>query len=487
MLSSASQGVKSSQVGCFGQDTTQLRSRPGKRAWRAEVPASDANKADGAAALRWFYHTFPLAALALDKVEQQHVSYLKGLLQPQSGHGRASVLGRLKLVSEAAARRQQLRVLTPNATFALPHCTHFVSYIRGLPHGSCVKLTQSTRVTPFAKGAFTGMCLAACLFMHAHMGCTAIPPAAVAACPNLGHRVVPCAWAQTPTLTLTTTGAPAMSKNNALYFNGGPGPRHILMMDPACEVDYPEGSMLHAADGTFVSMKLPWVERLHQRVQATLFSLASRWGEMVGHIPRGGRKASASCKFFGGGLKGDTDSGLAMFHAPLDGVSHDKHYHNQNEVRGLLKREVLPRVEKYLYTLLDLPRDALRSMGLSSCFLSYFPSIACGWLFWNELHEDTDVWITILVVLGDCQLGGGFAHPTVGWVHKLCAGDILVINPAVLHSTAEVGDALSDRKIIAIYLSANTFRACATSQSVMREHGLCGGRPNPRKRCKSAS
>ena len=100
------------------------------------MPASDANKADGAAALQWFYATFPLAALALDKVEQQHQAYLKGLLQPQSGHGRASVLNRLKLACAAAARRQQLRVLTPNVAFALPRCTHFVSYTRGLPHGS---------------------------------------------------------------------------------------------------------------------------------------------------------------------------------------------------------------------------------------------------------------------------------------------------------------------------------------------------------------
>ena len=102
-------------------------------------------------------------------------------------------------------------------------------------------------------------------------------------------------------------------------------------------INYPEGSVLHAADSIFVSMKLPWVERLHQRVQDTLFSLVGRWGEMVGHILRGGRKASVSCKFFAGGLKGDTDTGLAMFHAPLDGVSLATHYHNQNEIRGLLR------------------------------------------------------------------------------------------------------------------------------------------------------
>ena len=81
MQGPAGQRARSSQVACFGQDTTQLRSRPGKRSWRAEVPASDANKADGAAALQWFYASFPLAALALDQVEEQHQTYLKGFTQ----------------------------------------------------------------------------------------------------------------------------------------------------------------------------------------------------------------------------------------------------------------------------------------------------------------------------------------------------------------------------------------------------------------------
>ena len=273
-----------------------------------------------------------------------------------------------------------------------------------------------------------------------------------------------------------------MSKHNSLFFNGAAGSKRILMMDPACEVDYPEGSVLHAANGTFVSMKLPWVERLPQEKLDTLLSLVCKWGEMVGHILRGGNKASICGKFYAGGLKGDTDSGLAMFHTPVPNVNYATHYHNQNEIRGMLRREVFPRVEKYLFSLIDLPKDELRSRGLSDTFLSYFPSMSCGWLFWNELHQDTDVWISILIVLGECKLGGGFAHPTVGWVHKLCAGDILIINPAFLHSTAEVGDALADRRIIAMYMSANNFRACATSHSVMQQHGMRGGRPNPRKR-----
>ena len=50
-------------------------------------------------------------ALALDAAEGQHEAYLKGLLHPGSGHGRATVLHRLKLASAAAAQRKTLRIL----------------------------------------------------------------------------------------------------------------------------------------------------------------------------------------------------------------------------------------------------------------------------------------------------------------------------------------------------------------------------------------
>ena len=120
------------------------------------MPASGDNKADGAAALKWMRATFPLAALALDAVEERHQDYLKSLLRPGSGHGRPTVLARLELASSAAARRQQLKPLAPNEAFALPECTDFVSYTRGRPHGSTATLSQRPRVAPFDEGTFAG-------------------------------------------------------------------------------------------------------------------------------------------------------------------------------------------------------------------------------------------------------------------------------------------------------------------------------------------
>ena len=306
MLSSAGQGVRSSQVACFGQDTTQLHKRPGKRSWRAEVAASDANKADGAAALQWMRATFPLAALALDAAEGQHEAYLKGLLHPGSGHGRATVLHRLKLASAAAARRKTLRILAPNQAFALPPCTDFVSYVRQLPHGSTATITQRPRLLPFGVGAFAGL-HACCPHVLLSLSCPRfeLPLNAIQNC----IAGVPHVRASSSS---PASGAPAMTKNNSLRFSGGHGPRHILMMDPACEVDLPEGCVMQDADGVFVSMKLPWVDRLPKATHDVLLKLAIEWGEMVAHIPRGGRKASVSNKFYCGGLKGDTDSGLEL-------------------------------------------------------------------------------------------------------------------------------------------------------------------------------
>ena len=146
------------------------------------------------------------------------------------------------------------------------------------------------------------------------------------------------------------------------------------MVDPSCEVDYQEGCVLQDADGIFVSMKLPWVDRLPKATHDVLLKLALKWGEMVAHVPRGGRKASVSRKFYCGGLKGDTDSGLAMFQTPLNGVGFDSFFNNQSAIRNVLRREIMPRVEKYLYTAVDMPRDALRGRACAAASsLTFLP------------------------------------------------------------------------------------------------------------------
>ena len=35
------------------------------------------------------------------------------------------------------------------------------------------------------------------------------------------------------------------------------------------------------------------------------------------------------------------------------------------------------------------------------------------------MHTDADVWVTVLVAVGECTHSGGFAHATTGAVHAM--------------------------------------------------------------------
>ena len=154
------------------------------------------------------------------------------------------------------------------------------------------------------------------------------------------------------------------------------------------------------------------------------------------------------------------------------------------QLRTLLTTTVMPKVRKYFADLLDAPRELLQRHGVGTTFVDYFTSITCGHLFYNRAHSDNDLWITILVALGDCECGGGFVHPGCGVVQAVRAGDVLVVNPCVEHCTSEFGDELSSRRMVAIFVSENAFRACATSVSVAESNALsvCQGKAKRRKR-----
>ena len=156
MLDSAAQASKSCSVACFGQDTTRLYSRAGKRAWRAQVPPSDAQKREGAAAATFFGVTYSLATLSLEAVEQAHVSYLNALLEADPGPSKSRVLLRLRLAAESADRLSRLVRLAPNSEYALPGCTTFISSCRDEPHGRRVVMSQKPREHPFPAGSFKG-------------------------------------------------------------------------------------------------------------------------------------------------------------------------------------------------------------------------------------------------------------------------------------------------------------------------------------------
>ena len=138
----------------------------------------------------------------------------------------------------------------------------------------------------------------------------------------------------------------------------------------------------------------------------------------------------------------------------------------QKELRSFLVKVVLPKVAKYFFGLLDLPREALHERDVSRTFAWGFTSTTCGHAFWNRCHVDDDAWVTILVATGACRHGGGFVHPTCGVVQAVRAGDMFIVNPCIPHSTCEFGDVENTRRMIALFVSSNALRACMTSAVV---------------------
>ena len=248
----------------------------------------------------------------------------------------------------------------------------------------------------------------------------------------------------------------------------------MLHVNPELVANYTEGQIVVDSDGVFLSARLPNAAMLDDKTLVDLGRVVSGWEKRAHMIPRGAHAASISVKFFGGGLKGDQDSRLGMPHSQVAGDVAEQVacVQVQNQLRALMRTHVLPRVQQYFFDLLDAPCDMFHEHGLLHAFVSYFCGATCGHLFFNRHHADDDLWVTILVALGACTVGGGFAHMEAGVIHAVHAGHILVVNPARLHSTCEFGDAHATRHMIALFVSTNVFRACTTSVHVAHEHDL---------------
>ena len=154
----------------------------------------------------------------------------------------------------------------------------------------------------------------------------------------------------------------------------------------------------------------------------------------------------------------------------------------QNALRTFLRKHVVPRVRMLFPATCDVPASMFAELGVADAFVSLWPSVTCGHLFFNRTHCDEDVWLTVLVAVGECARGGGFAHVASGVVHALRAGHIMVVNPACPHSTSEFGDPDATRHMIAMFVSKGTFRACVASAHMQRADGLKGGYADGTKR-----
>mmetsp|Transcript_38518 Transcript_38518/g.101620 ORF Transcript_38518/g.101620 Transcript_38518/m.101620 type:complete len:286 (+) Transcript_38518:562-1419(+) len=267
---------------------------------------------------------------------------------------------------------------------------------------------------------------------------------------------------------------PELSAKRSLWFCGSSRLKHVVSMGTQCVVNNDAGQLVVDKGGHFVSARLPVSERLPAPALQQLDELLTAWARRGRYTRRGDCHAAVCTDFVMGGLKGDQDTCMAMppSHVADTAQTQLAYMNIMNRMRAFLQQHILPRVEKYFFSLIDSKRELMHAAGLRFSFVDYFTSVSLGDAFVPRAHIDSDLWVTVLVATGTCTVGGEFAHPEHGVAHKIHAGDILVVNPAMSRCTAVMSDPDASRRMIALFVSDNALKACLTSMEVATAEGL---------------
>ena len=253
----------SARLASFGQDTSRQYDRPnGKKAWRAEHPATVADKERGKEAFNEFTCRWRLGELKLSEVHTRHVSYLEERASsPDAPHHKEWYARRLE---RAHVAHEALQTFTScrNAAFSVGDCADFVSTVHGGEHGARVLIRAKPRRDPYAQTMLKDL--------------------------------------------------PAMSANHELRFCGSGRPKYIMNMSAECIVDSDGGQLVETEDGIFVSARLPSASRLADKEVRDLEDLIRAWLKRGRYTRRGDSHAAVCVNFVVGGLKGDQDTVLAM-------------------------------------------------------------------------------------------------------------------------------------------------------------------------------
>ena len=174
-----------SRAYCFGQDTSQLYAcDDGKKAWRAEVPATDEEKQQAAAAEAEFRKEFSLGGLALRDVYDRHVEALTNLLKEGAAQHRAWYERRLARAHDAWANLKSIPEIC-SAEHAFPEgLCDFVTYVHGKPHGTREVLkVPKPRGEPYEPGRVRGARTPPCSCPALSHVCSALSHSQVLASP----------------------------------------------------------------------------------------------------------------------------------------------------------------------------------------------------------------------------------------------------------------------------------------------------------------
>ena len=145
----------------FGQDTSvQYPRDDGKKAWRAEHPATSEDKAAGRANFAVFKTAWRLDSLTLDAVHQRHAQYLQSRLDGADPSRTKWFEGRLARTHAARAARRAF-TLVADAELSISESSDFVSYVHGEAHGTRTPMRAKARTEHYKPGALRGAPLAA--------------------------------------------------------------------------------------------------------------------------------------------------------------------------------------------------------------------------------------------------------------------------------------------------------------------------------------
>jgi len=135
--------------------------------------------------------------------------------------------------------------------------------------------------------------------------------------------------------------------------------------------------------------------------------------------------------------------------------------------------KVYPKILKYFAVELDATEQFFYEHDIVT-FAPAANGATIGELLWNRQHGDDDLGITCLVAHGEPAGGGEFCHSAHGRAHRVRSGDILVVNPAETHGTAEfeLTQGREIRRMVAFFIKTAIVRAAGAAWAHARENNL---------------
>ena len=276
----------------------------------------------------------------------------------------------------------------------------------------------------------------------------------------------------------TFPDAPFMSPFYDLKYSAkqGGGMKFSISSLPTDRIKRHVGGTALLKEGVLVAGRC--ASQLPANIRNELIRMHKQLQHIMPYLHRGMSVASVCRGFCVIGYKPDQNTGQCLPHAPADATDADTRFETKEaflKLRSLYTKHIHPLVMETFGVLFAPVTQHLVCAGLE-LFACQVSGVTFGDLFWPRSHTDPDVWYTVLVPIdygAGITEGGDFAFGEAGWVLQCEFGDVLIINPQMVHGTTEfrcLGEH-DGRAFAAFYMKAATLKASAVSNAI--EHRGC--------------